>query len=250
MAESTSGMVNQGSTKWSRFLYWAGRIFGDPFFDRDERDYKLRVAKQLDDARLALEEGKPDWVDLLHQAIGSKDNNLTNWRQTQPLEHWMRADPDGAELAFRILWNADLTVTERFNGFAEVVTNAGLSAPISETSFFHMTMGIEQYPIFRATPVDRALVLTGFPTAREQNVAPGDMGGRYEHFLRFLDLMLKRGREAGISFRDRLDAQGASWTVTQWPPRDNWSGEDKRVFRAYQGDAKSRKASWGQSGTA
>lgn len=249
-ADAESGaLFGMGKTKWDRFLFWAGKYQATPEFDGVERDYKVEIAKRIVEAKDMLLASDSGWIDQLHNAITDKPNNLTNWRQTQPLEAWMRADPAGAGLAFRILWNADHSVQERFNGFAEVVTNAGLSAPISETSFFHMAMGIEEFPIFRATPMDRAMVLTGYPLPKEAGVAAGDIGGRYDHFLRFLDIVMKRAAERGIQFRDRLDAQSATWIVTQWPPHASWSESEQNAFEEYQGDAKSRKASWKQPGT-
>ncbi len=232
-----------GPSRWDRFLYWSSRHHAMPEFDAWERDYKVVVAERVAAARDAFFDGNPDWIDLLHHAIAAKPNNLTSWRQTRPLEEWFRADRNGAELALRFLWNPDLEVHQRFNQFAEVAIHSGQKAPVSETSFLHLAMGVTEFPPFRATPLDRAMDLTGYPLPRETGIKSGDIGRRYEHSLRFFDNMIKRASERGLILRDRLDAQGVSWVVTQWLPHADWSDADQAAFRDYQGEAKSRKAS-------
>jgi hypothetical protein len=234
----------QGKTRWDRFLYWANRFYTSDEFDKNERDYKLVVAARLQEAKATFFENEPSWVEKLNHAITAPPNNLTNWRATQPLISWCRAEPEHASLAFRFLWNTDDRVQQRFDQFVEVVSNAGQRIYIAETSFFHMVVDPLAFPMHRATAVERAMDLTGYPEPKEVGIKSGEIGRRYEHFMRFLDIMLKRAQESGIQFRDRLDAQGAAWTVTQWRPLDDWSESDKQAFVAYQGGAKLRKESW------
>ena len=235
----------QGITKWDRFLYWANQFLtNDPRFEDEERNYKLPVAERLGEARELLLAGDGNWRDCLHSAIHHRNNNLTNWRTMQPLEQWFRDDRPTAELAFRSLWDADRAIPERFNEFVRVATHAGLKAPISEVSFLHMAIDPSAYPMYRATPVERAMDLTGFPVPKEVGIPSADTGRRYQHLLQFLDLVIKRGAERGIPFRDRLDAQSATWCVTQWGPPGNWSPEAQRVFLAFRGESKLYKDSW------
>lgn len=246
MASTASGRPDpeKKQTSWDRFLYWSGRFHESPEFDREERNYKLEVAAHLDDARTAVFEDDPLWLDSLHYAITAKPNNLTSWRATQAFEAWCRAEPEVGKLAFRMLWNEDYAVAKRFDQFAEVVATSGRSIPISEASFFHMVMDPYAFPMFRATPVVRAMTLTNYPEPREVGIKSGELGRRYEHFLRFLDVIIKRGSKVGLDLRDRLDAQSAMWMVTQWLPLDEWSEGDKQAFLAYQGGATLRKDSW------
>ncbi len=113
-----------------------------------------------------------------------------------------------------MLWNEDDAVLTRIDRFAEIVATSGKKILIAETSFFHMAMDPYAYPMYRATPVERAMDLTGYPEPKEVGIKPGELGRRYEHFLTFLDIMVKRATERDIQFRDRLDAQSAMWLVT------------------------------------
>jgi len=246
MANSTSGhrASEPKQTSWDRFLYWSGRLHESPKFDEIERDYKLKVAGHLEAARSALFNDDPSWLDTLHYAITAKPNNLTNWRATQAVEAWCRAEPEAGKLAFRMLWNRDNAVVERLDQFARVVATSGRNIPIAEASFFHMVIDPSAFPVFRATPIDRAMTLTNYPEPREVGIKPGELGRRYEHFLRFLDVIIKRGAKVGVHLRDRLDAQSAMWMVTQWTPLDDWSESDQQAFLAYQGVAAMRKDSW------
>jgi hypothetical protein len=235
----------QGVTKWDRFLYWSGRfLHDDPGFEEGERKYKLPVAACLVEARYRLFNHDSSWAECVHAAIHHKQNNLTNWRATQPLAKWFQAAPETAGLAFRALWNSEANVTERFNEFGRVVSGAGQKALISEVSFFHMAMGPTEFPMYRSTPIERAMDLTGYASPKEAGISSGDLGRRYQHLLIFLDQVIKRGTGQGIVFRDRLDAQSATWCVTQWSPPETWSPESQHVFLTYRGKAELHKASW------
>src|SRR5687768_9210206 len=168
-----------GPTRWDRFLHWAGKFYADPQFDLAERDYKLVIAGRLQQARAQHREGDPQWVETLAHAITSPPNNLTNWRQTQPLIAWCREHPDDASLAFRQLWNPDDTVARRMDEFLRVASG-GPSRPvyIAEVSFLHMANDPEAYPMYRAKAVERAMDLTGYPGPGEAGVKSGQLGRR------------------------------------------------------------------------
>jgi len=205
------------------------------------------VATRLQEAKAAFFENDSLWIEKLNHAMTAQPNNLTNWRATQPLMSWCRAEPENASLAFRFLWNTDDRVQQRFDQFVEVVSNAGQRIYIAETSFFHMAVDPLAFPMHRAMAVERAMDLTGYPEPKEVGIKSGETGRRYEHFLTFLDIMIKRASERNILFRDRLDAQGASWTVTQWAltrngqnqtSRRSWSIRAKRNFGKNRGRRK------------
>jgi hypothetical protein len=227
-------------TRWDRFLHWADRFYQSGEFDEAEREYKIEIASRIRDAREAMFNDDPNWVDKLNHAVTAKPNNLTNWRATQPFIAWCRSEPENAALAFRFLWNGDATVVERFDRFGEIVATSGTKTLIAETSFFHMAMDPEMYPMFRSTPVDRAMEFTGYPSFKDAGIKSNELGRRYDYFLRFLDNLMKRASSNGIEFRDRLDAQSAMWMVTQWEPINSWSESDRQAFLAYQEAAKLR----------
>jgi hypothetical protein len=237
----------QPPTRWDTFLAWANRFQVSPDFDAFERDYKLQVAARIQEARTALVDDDPSWVEKLNHAIIAKPNNLTNWRATQPLMSWCQSRTEEGKLAFRMLWNQNEPVAHRFDQFAEVVSTSGKKILIAETSFFHMAMDPTSFPMFRSAPFDSAVDITGYPTPKEAGIKPAEMGRRYEYFLQFLDNLMKRASASGIPFRDRLDAQSAMWMVTQWGPMEDWSDLDQQAFLAYRGEVNLRKESWGQS---
>ena len=206
-------------TRGDTFLYWAGRFRRDESFDEFERDYKLKVAKHLQWAKTALFEDDPAWLDKLHYAITAPPNNLTNWRETQAFEAWCRERPENGKVALRRLWDVELPMPERMDSFAAAVAPSGRPARIAS-------------PV---VPMPVLMDMTGHPTSSEVGIKSGELGRRYEHFLTFLDIMIKRAANSGLEFRDRLDAQSAAWMVTQWPPLDGWLEPDKRTFSAYQG---------------
>lgn len=228
-------LPNRGATRWDRFLYWAGRFQESPEFDDIERDYKLVVTARLVEARDAMLAGDPGWVEKLTYAVTAKPNNLSNWHATQPFLAWCQGDPETAGLAFRLLWNESVSdVATRMDQFAEVTSRSGKKLHIAETAFFHMAMGVEAYPMFRATPFERATQFTGYPSMKEAGIKQADLGRRYKYFIQFLDNLMKRAAANGIAFRDRLDAQSAMWVVTEWQPLNDWSDDERQAFRAYQ----------------
>jgi len=59
---------------------------------------------------------------------------------------------------------------------------------------------------------------------------------RYFTFLvDILDELIRRLGERGVRLRDRLDAQGLAWWITNGDPPDEWSEAEKAAFLAYRG---------------
>jgi hypothetical protein len=61
-----------GTTRWDRFLYWAGRFYATSDFDEIERNYKLVITERIQAAKDGLLAGDSRWVDQLNHAVTSK----------------------------------------------------------------------------------------------------------------------------------------------------------------------------------
>jgi hypothetical protein len=231
----------RSGNKWDQFIFWCDQFRETGEWAKQEREYKIPIADRLVSARESLFAGDGQWVELVSKAIHYQDgairNNLTDWRQMQPLERWFASDTGSAELALRFLWNESLPVRERFNQFAEIVIAQRVKAPISETAFLHMAMGVEECPPFRSGAMERVMNLTGYPSPRDASIKSGDIGGRYKHFLQFLGTMQIRARERGVDLNDHLEAQSIAWVVTEWQPIEGWPPNLQAAFRSYVGAA-------------
>jgi hypothetical protein len=232
----TSAPSNDDS--WQDYLRWVQRFFAWEGYDESERNYKLVIGERLVAARAALLEGDPEWLERLRTAFGAP-NNLTNWRFNKPFLDWCAANTERAETALQVIWDEDRTVRSRFNDFVDAVSDGVERVTVAEASFLHMAMGPTDYPIFRATPVSKGYELTGSPDPHGwSNVDPG---GRYEHFLGFLDCLLDHAAESGIELRDRLDAQSIVWSISshQLPP--DATDEEWKAFERYRNPSKDDK---------
>ncbi len=218
--------------QFEQYFHWGWRFAEQDDFDETERNYKLVIGERLVAALTALLEGDPQWLDRLRTAFGSP-NNLTNWRFNKPFLNWCNENQQQAEQAFRILWDEDRKVNQRFNDFFDIVVEGVKPLGVSGVSFLHMAVSPTDYPIFRATPVSQAYKLTGYPDPYGGSKA--DIGARYKYFLDFLDLFLERAGERGIQLRDRLDAQSITWLVTYpkfFPP--DAPEEEREALAAYR----------------
>lgn len=219
--------------RWNTFIGWARRFAEWEGFDASERTDKLEVGANLHATRDAVLSNAPDWLETLKRAFG-KPNNLSSWGFKPVFLPWCQADPHTAVSALTTLWDPSASVAERIDGFLGIVPRKARVTPMADASFLHMAMDPTRFPIFRDTPVDKALKLTGQPSA--QAMGQDNPGARYEHFLAFLDRILAEAASRGLTLRDRLDAQSVIWRITKEQP-EQWPEADRRALRAYRGDA-------------
>lgn len=228
--QSTSPAVND--ERFEVYFHWGRRFAEQKDFDETERDYKLVIGERLVAARSALLEDDPAWLDLLRTAFGPP-NNLTIWQFNDRFLKWCESNPRQAETVLRIIWDENRTVPGRFDDFVASLKQNGQKVFISDASFLHMAVSPTDYPIFRAMPVSQAYKLTDYPDPYGGSNA--NPGARYEHFLNFLDLFLKRAAERGLQLRDRLDAQSIIWQVTTKNLFPNDAPEEEReALEAYR----------------
>lgn len=146
--EHVAGDLSTPPDGWSEFIYWAGRIWSDPSFDAEERDYKIEAARVLAEARLALASGG-DWLGLLKAGLGGQ-NNLIDWRARGSFIDWCTTNPGAAERALAALWNVDEVTAETVDAFVRDITTEKTTGKLSIASVLLLGLDHQLYPPFRA----------------------------------------------------------------------------------------------------
>ena len=113
----------------SGFGQSALRFVSDEHFQEYEVNYKLRLAVHFREAQVALEAGQTGWVELLREAIQSREDNIIHWRHREPLLDWCRGDPKGASDGLRRLWDVSRPLSARIQRFANLLDRAGVLQP-------------------------------------------------------------------------------------------------------------------------
>ncbi len=152
-------MTAQVVDNWGEFLRWAGHLYGNESFDRDERDYKLAAAQKLSQARAAFV-ADGDWLPLVREALDG--NNLVNWRARDTFIDWCAEQPDLATHAITPLWESEEATEGTADAFASGLrpdTAPGNRVNIASV----LLMGVDAaiYPPFRPTVDERARRLLG-----------------------------------------------------------------------------------------
>lgn len=221
------------SKRWDEFIYWCSRYYEDQeAFDRQERKHTLRVAAQAIAARDSVFSGSDDWMSLVRKPLSS---HLCHHYPKMEFDRWLASDPHGLQSALMLLWRFDITPGDRIDRFLEVSPIDLQRNQFAEPAVvLHTAMGVEHFPTYRATRIQRAFLMTGFPDFKESGIEL--RGERYEHVLEFFDRVIKEASDRGIQLRDRLDSQGLTWGVTYWQPPEHWDEGDRKRILEFRGD--------------
>ena len=220
------------AARWDAFIEWARR-FDEIIRGVAERGYKLEIAEAAKTAREAFLGGDPDWRERLEAAIGHPSNNVTgrgHWRNGLAFRNLLDADEDAVREALHALWDeGDASPQERVSGFVDRTRAEGFTASMRIMVASFLLLGIDpaEFPLWQATPFDRAYGMTGWPRA------PG--GQRYAHAIAFLDEFIAQAKARGLDIDDRLDAQSLMWCVTYkgWNPEE-WDRSVLAALSAYR----------------
>jgi hypothetical protein len=228
-----------GTGAWDEFVAWAAKFYASPRFEEDERTYKFEAIKPLVECRTALFAGQ-EWRPLLHAGFRNRNNNLTAWQAHDRFLKWVDRQAstagtgaDAAEAALMLLWSEG-PLTERIDGFLDLVPTSEVSGPgarLNIASYLLMAEDASDQPVFKPTPFKRARDLT-------QSTSPPDSSSPAETYLaalEFLDTFIAEAASRDLVLRDRLDAQGLVWCITNWKPLDEWSSSEKGAFLKYRG---------------
>ena len=149
--------------RWDAFVSWAKLFYEWELFHEREREYKLHIGEQLAAVKKALQDGNPDWQNLLKTTLKDRDNNLTHWRAN---DAFFDLDPDAMEEALRRIWELDSpsTLEQRVQGFQDF---GEFETPAVIASILLMGDDPTQYPMYRHTPLRDAFQLIGYPSTPE-----------------------------------------------------------------------------------
>ena len=187
--------------------------------ERGER-YKIKLAEALVNARHALLNDKPDWLELVTAAVSHKYNNLIYWGNLNKFKKCIANYPDEVREALREMWSEeDRTPGDRIRAFDSRLSEDMLDIPPTATgsrlaiaSYLMMGIDSQQYPPFRRDTFRIIYTKLGYPQA-----SANDAGVWYEHALGFLDHMLEEAQKRGMDKPDtRLDTQSVVWTLDKW----------------------------------
>lgn len=224
---------------WGALLRWLGRIWSTLDLDELERNYKLSVAGELAKGRAALLARDADWYEVLRKGLVHRENNLLGWRRKGDFIRWAKANPDEADAALRALWDTESGRSEkaRVDAFTEGIRPAGLAttgAAVNLASGLLMATEPETHPPLKVEMTRKFWRLAGWGN-EPADTSPG-------HFVyrayAFFDELLRDAAAWDRPMGDRLDVQGALWTMGYLSERPaSWTEEEWNEFIAFQGGA-------------
>ena len=201
--------------RWDRYLEEVRRYVESGKLDREEIDYKSRIAAKLTSARNAVLAGDEDWSDLLKEAILDPSNNLIDFRFGKPrLRDWLETHTEEAFVALARLWSGeDISLEDRIRSFTESFPTdvlSGTGTRLRVISVLLMALDAHLYPPYKFKEYHSAFARTGHPVPPAVN----DEASQYEHALVFLDKIIKHSRLRGLERpKDRLEAQSVLFAV-------------------------------------
>lgn len=242
VAPRPEGESEGGAPRWDEFVRWASRFHADYDLDHDERSYKLELASLLSTAREAYLSDEP-WLDLLKQAIRNPNNNLMTWRLKPRLLDWAAAGGDDVDVAFRAIWDDDLTDSDAIEVFCdhlptEVISGVGTRAAVA--SLLRMPVNPEGSPVIRPQTFANAYAMVGVHGPSHPTEST-----HYDTGIAFCDRFIDEADSRGLAVEDRLDAQGLIWALVDYPPAASWSEQDRAAvldFRASRGASRDQLA--------
>ena len=220
-------------SKWEEFIRWTRRFVEHPDFDKEERDYKLEISQNLQQARSAVEADTDDWVAVLRRAFGPP-SNLVHFVTFGRLIDWCSEDRSAARTALLEFWSAENGIDEAIRSFLGRISSSAITGPGTKTnlaSFLAMAIDPGRFPPYRVGGFTKGYELTGYPPPADG----ADEAATYLYALDFLDNLIQEASTRGLTLRDRLDAQGALWAVASsgWY-EDDLPKEEHETFLSYR----------------
>ena len=216
------------SRPWDLLAHFAQVFTSSADFDRDERDYKVALARELADVLDHLGEG--DWYEQLCRAISR--TNLVNYRVTGALRSWLREHPEQGEAAISALIDGEAELAERVDRFGQLIGDGAAyrGARLSLASTILLGhLGTDAAP-HRVTAVEAYYRML-------EVEPPGDdasEGAQYAAFVGLLDDVLTELARRDVHLRDRVDAQSVLWAVVH-APLDDLSADDRLTLKEWRG---------------
>ena len=221
---------------WETFLYWGQRLAESVDLDTEERLYKLQLAERLQAVRELALAAEPEWLNEFKRALAS--TNLLNRFFLIAFFDELKSQPEKVREVLVSFWSGE-PEPEHLDDFLLAVkslSNHSAYSPgnvVALGSLLLMAQRVESYPPYRPTPISMTCKLTGF--AKQ----PGRLSPnlRYQTLLDLCDEIVDRADDAGLEVRDRLEAQGLIWAITQYDAPLDWDIEERLAFQAWRGDS-------------
>lgn len=204
--------------RWATAVRFAAKLYAREDFDREEREYKLAIAKELSQARTSLRDGSEDWLAPLEAAFENSRNNLVDWRTRGPFLDWTRANRDQAADALRALWLTEDVRASAPHEFIHTLPadalRGGVGTRTSVMSFLLMGVDATQLPFFRPTVLGQLRKALGVAPSRDADIGP-ETAHRPEDLASRLGLDGRRVRAFLREAFPRAQAEkGQSWYLT------------------------------------
>jgi len=202
--------------------------------DAEERTYKLDFAKGAREARQQLMDGHQQWFETLRRAVSR--TNLVNQYFMMALIKASNEKPDALRAAVLDFWVDPVSPDklDKLESDLRTLNPQRLSAggAIGFGALLLMAVSPTTYVPFRARRTAEFIRLLG----REPLKSSAPASARYEQVLEILDELVEQAQSAGLSIRDRLDAQGLMWTLTNTDPDSTWPTDEAQAFHRWRGD--------------
>ena len=218
---------------WPAFLKWARRFREMEDFDREERDYKLAVAEHLRKVRLAVAERAEGWTETLRGGFTTSLNNLTSYRAHTRFFTWVAESPTEGGAALDALWEDGdpLMAIDRFLALVPHEVLPTLGEKLNIASYLLMAVDPCTLPPAKITAFRTAWNLAGWHRERKGST----VSQVYARVLTLCDELVLASRGWAQPMRDRLDAQGAVWTIAKLEGRpSDWSEEEWSEFSDFR----------------
>ncbi|HAS08932.1 MAG TPA: hypothetical protein DCS55_00175 [Acidimicrobiaceae bacterium] len=223
--------ANRMEAGWEGFVHWARRMAETFDLAEQERNYKVTIGEQLDEARVALASGGP-WFEPLRRTVRDNENNLLVWRVKPKFLKWVEQSPYDASAALEAVWDESQSHEDAVAAFCElfpveVVSGAGTRAGLA--SLLRMGVSATECPVVRPQAFATAYKLTGFDASEQR-----DERSQFRDGIVFCDRFISEGSERGLEIQDRLDAQSLLWMVTNYEPPASWPEAERAAFRSFR----------------
>ena len=216
---------------WDQVVDWVRLMIEAPEFDQWERNYKIDLGSRLSAVREQFLNG--DDISSQLQAPLLARPAIPNWQEVDRLIKTMKSAPDESKNALALLWNKDLNVEDRIEGFSNAFPVDGYIST-NLISALHLAMDPTDYPPYKPTAFSNAAKILQYELPR-RNVRT-DKHLIYMDALGLLDKIISESQSRGVQLRDRLDAQGVIWTFgTKSNGFDSWDEETRSTFARYVG---------------
>ena len=214
---------------WDDFVGRAKAFYDSGRLDTWEVDFKLKIGRNLAEARQAVLAGADGWQNTLKLALKPTQGFPAVRFDVERLNQWCSEHPGDTLTGLQFLWTRDAsTIDERIRDFCELMPTSaisGVGTRMNVVSVLLMGLDVEKYPPFKVTVFQDAYKLTGYELPERD----ADEAVLYEHALGFLQRFRDEALKRDLSMRHLLDAQSYVWGILRLseeppsPDSDPWA---------------------------